>query len=146
MHFTKKKIALLATLLALLCAFAAGALIFWFTSPLPMLLRLRTAVAEEDSVTFYDCLDEEDRDKARVLQHITGASLSRLVQYATNTTESDPDEKVTYRPRAYSRSGDTASLTLLVRREDGTETESVLHFVRRDGNWYLVLLNLVSES
>lgn len=137
MHFTKKKIALLGSLFTLLCLLVAGALIFWFTSPFPTLLRFRTAIAEEDSTTFYACLDEKYRDKVYALQLITGASLSRLVQYATNTTESDPDESVTYRLRGYSRSGDTATLSLLTRRESGEESEGVLHFVRRDGKWYI---------
>lgn len=148
MYFTKrrKRLVVALSLLILLVVLAAALLIFWFTSPFPTLMRIRTAIEEEDSVTFYACLDEEYRETVRKVQMITGASLSRLLQYATNTTNSAPEDKISYRLRGYSRRGDAASIFFSTSRADGTETEGAVHFIRRDGQWYVTSKDAAESS
>ena len=70
---------------------------------------------------------------------VTGASLSRLVQYATNTTEHDPKERVFYRLTGYRRTGERAVLSLRASTETSGEWDAELTMVRQGGKWYVAL-------
>lgn len=135
----KKTKITLFVLLGVLIALIAVALIAYFTSPFPMALRFRDAVEKNDNTTFYDCIDPNERVLIRRTQMATGASLSRLVQYATNTTELAPDSKITYRLTGYRRADSYAYLTLRASIEDGTEWDAELVCVNRNGTWYVTV-------
>ena len=135
----KKTKITLFVLLGVLLALIAVALIVYFTSPFPMALRFRDAVEKNDNTAFYDCIDPNDRVLIRRTQMATGASLSRLVQYATNTTEMNPDAKIDYRLTGYRRAGSYAYLTLRASVEDGTEWDAELVCVNRKGTWYVAV-------
>ena len=135
----KKTKITLFVLLGVLIALIAVALIVYFTSPFPMALRFRDAVEKNDNTAFYDCIDPNERVLIRRTQMATGASLSRLVQYATNTTELAPDSKITYRLTGYRRADSYAYLTLRASVEDGTEWDAELVCVNRNGTWYVAV-------
>ncbi len=137
----KTKIALFVTLgvVALLVIAAIVMYSVYAASPLPMAERFQRAVEENDSAAFYDCIDPDARVSVRRIQMVTGASLSRLVQYATNTTEYDTEEKITYRLTDYRRTGDAAVLTLRASAADGREWDATLSAVRRSGEWYVAI-------
>lgn len=135
----KKTVITLSVLLTVLLALIAGALIFFFTSPFPTALRFRDAVEQNDSDTFYRCIEPDERLTIRKVQTLTGASLPRLVQYATSTTERNPDETVRYRLVGYRRDGDSAVLSLRASADDGGEWDVSLSMVRLDGTWYVTI-------
>lgn len=138
----KTKITILLASLGTLALLIAAAIIFYSVyaaSPLPMAERFRRAVEENDSVAFYDCIDPDARISVRRFQMVTGASLSRLVQYATNTTEYNTEEKISYRLTDYRRTGDSAVLTLRASSADGHEWDATLSTVRRGGIWYVAV-------
>lgn len=133
----KKTIIILFVSLGIVLALLAVALIFYFTSPIPMALRFRGAVETNDNDAFYDCIDPDDRLFVRRTQAATGASPSRLIQYATNTTQISSEEKITYRLVGYRRSGNYAYLSLQGSIPDGTKWDAELVCVNRDGTWYV---------
>ncbi len=141
----KKTQITLFVLLGVLLALIAVALIVYFTSPFPMALRFRGAVEQNDTTAFYDCIDPNERLSIRRTQMATGASLSRLVQYATNTTEMNPDSKIDYRLTGYRRAGSYAYLTLHASVEDGTEWDAELVCVNRSGTWYVTVRKTDSQ-
>ena len=125
----------LAVLLLLIVVF----FIVYSASPFPTALRFQKAVEDDDKDAFYTCILPDDRVSVRRIQMVTGASLSRLVQYATNTTEHDPKERVFYRLTGYRRRGESAVLSLRASTETSGEWDAELTMVRQGGKWYVAL-------